>query len=97
MLHNGEEEAETERELAFELWRWGLRYLTYEGYKSIRGKRFLRKLELVFSRERIVVFVDLCFWHGCLTCGKSVEQSVKFWVNKIAANRKRDRPVTTAL
>lgn len=86
-----------ERALASELWRRGLRYLTYEGYKSISGKRLVGKPDLVFSRERIVVFVDGCFWHGCLTCGKSVEQSGKFWVNKIAGNRKRDRQVTTAL
>ncbi len=53
-----------ERALASELWRRGLRYLTYEGYKSISGKRLVGKPDLVFSRERIVVFVDGCFWHG---------------------------------
>ena len=86
-----------ERSLASALWRRGLRYFTHAGYAKISGKRLLGKPDLVFPRKEIVIFVDGCFWHGCPDCGKSVERSGQFWVDKIANNRERDRRVTAKL
>ena len=53
--------------------------------------------DMVLPRKRLVVFVDGCFWHGCPECDKRPEQSGEFWVEKINANRRRDRRVTAAL
>ena len=86
-----------ERALASALWRRGLRYLTHEGYKSIRGKRLLGDPDMVFPRKRIVLFVDGCFWHGCPECNKSPEQSGAFWVSKIETNKERDQRITARL
>ena len=86
-----------ERKLASGLWRCGLRYLTEDGYRVVSGKRLIGKPDLIFPRKRVVIFVDGCFWHGCLNCNKSPEQSGQFWTEKIATNRKRDRRVTAAL
>ena len=86
-----------ERSLASGLWLRGLRYLTHEGYKSVTGKQLSGKPDMVFSRKRIVIFVDGCFWHGCPDCDKSPEQSGEFWVKKIETNKERDQRVTSEL
>lgn len=55
------------------------------------------KPDFVFRRERVVVFVDGCFWHGCPVCGETPASNRHYWPAKIARNRKRDRVVTRSL
>jgi DNA mismatch endonuclease (patch repair protein) len=86
-----------ERALASGLWRRGLRYYTHAGYKSKTGERLPGDPDLVFSRNKIVVFVDGCFWHGCSQCRKHVGLKGDFWVKKIRGNKERDRLVTESL
>ncbi len=62
-----------------------------------RNQPLLGKPDFTFRRERVVVFVDGCFWHGCPKCYKRPSSNQKFWDTKIAANRKRDRFVTREL
>ena len=96
MAHN-RGRTQPERALASALWSQGLRYLTSEAYKAKSGRSLLGNPDLVFPRKRLAVFVDGCFWHGCLECGKSAELSGAFWVSKIDTNRKRDKRVTMGL
>ena len=86
-----------ERALASALWHEGIRYLTHEGYKSLTNKNLIGKPDMIFSRKRIALFVDGCFWHGCQVCNKSPDRSGEFWINKIRTNRKRDQRVTATL
>ncbi len=53
--------------------------------------------DFVFRAQRVAVFVDGCFWHGCPTHGTRPRQNRKFWDEKIARNRQRDRLVTRQL
>lgn len=55
------------------------------------------KPDFTFRRERVVVFVDGCFWHGCPKCYKRPGSNREFWDKKIAANKKRDRLVSREL
>ncbi|MFZ1977906.1 MAG: very short patch repair endonuclease [Bacteroidota bacterium] len=50
--------------------------------------------DIVFRRKKLVVFLDSCFWHGCRWHGDIPSSNRVFWVNKISANKKRDRKVT---
>lgn len=86
-----------ERALASQLWREGFRYLTADGYRSLHGKRFLGQPDLIFSRRRVVVFVDGCFWHGCRKCHNFEKDCDDFWQQKIQRNVERDRRVTRKL
>ncbi len=86
-----------ERLLASGLWHRGIRYLTHEGYRTIRGERLPGKPDLIFPRKKLVIFVDGCFWHGCTKCGKHAKLEDDFWVNKIATNRNRDQLIATEL
>ncbi|HQL96452.1 MAG TPA: very short patch repair endonuclease [Candidatus Hydrogenedentes bacterium] len=62
-----------------------------------RGQPVLGRPDFVFRRERVAVFVDGCFWHGCPKCYRRPKSNRKFWDAKAARNRARDAEVTRAL
>lgn len=50
-----------------------------------------RKADIVFTRARVAVFVDGCFWHGCPEHGRRRhEVNAWYWPEKIARNQRRD-------
>ena len=61
------------------------------------GRSLAVKPDFVFRKERLVVFVDGCFWHGCPAHYTRPKARRAFWDAKIAANRARDRRVDRAL
>lgn len=69
-----------------------------EGIRGWRchNRQLLGKPDLAFSRWKVAVFVDGCFWHGhpdFFTPGKSGE----YWDKKIARTQERDRLANAAL
>ncbi len=55
------------------------------------------KPDFTFKKERLTVFVDGCFWHGCPRCYRDPKENRKFWEAKITRNRERDREVNREL
>ena len=55
------------------------------------------KPDFLFRRERVAVFVDGCFWHGCLAHCRMPKTSLEYWNPKIARNRRRDQEVKALL
>jgi len=55
------------------------------------------KPDFVFLPEQLAVFVDGCFWHGCLAHATWPKQNAAFWRKKILGNRRRDRAVNRIL
>lgn len=53
--------------------------------------------DLVFGKEKVVVFVNGCFWHGCPTCFRPPKHNRKWWLRKIEKNRARDLRVSRAI
>jgi len=53
--------------------------------------------DFVFWKERVAVFVDGCFWHGCARHFKQPRNRAAFWRAKIKKNRLRDRNVRAGL
>ena len=53
--------------------------------------------DFVFRRERVIVFVDGCYWHGCRWHYREPTTNVEFWQKKIEGNRQRDRKTTAIL
>jgi DNA mismatch endonuclease (patch repair protein) len=47
--------------------------------------------DIVFTRARLVVFVDGCFWHQCPLHATSPRHNGMWWEAKLAANVERDR------
>lgn len=46
--------------------------------------------DVVFTRARVAVFIDGCYWHGCPTHGTRARANAGYWSAKIARNRARD-------
>jgi len=53
--------------------------------------------DLVIRKQRVAVFVDGCFWHGCPKCGHIPKTNRPYWKAKIARNVKRDAFVNSRL
>jgi len=80
--------------------------------RHLRGKRSVRfpvsgfrggrssgrvKADFIFPKLRVALFVDGCFWHGCPKHATQPKTNAKFWRDKIATNKARDRRVNSAL
>ena len=50
-----------------------------------------------FRSQRLAVFVDGCFWHGCPRHCRMPQANRRYWKHKIALNTARDRRVTRLL
>ena len=61
-------------------------------HQAVRGHP-----DFIFRRERLAVFVDGCFWHGCRWHCRMPKSRTEFWDPKIATNKKRDRTVDILL
>jgi DNA mismatch endonuclease, patch repair protein len=54
--------------------------------------------DFCFIRERVAIFVDGCFWHGCPQCQRNIPRTRRsFWEKKLRSNRIRDRRVKRIL
>lgn len=79
---------DTRPELALRqlLYRHGLRYrVDARPLSELR-----RRADVVFPSDRVAIFVDGCFWHGCPEHYRPAVRKVDFWRDKIDGNRARD-------
>jgi len=65
------------------LWKAGLR-----GWRIHWGKY---RIDVAFTKKKIAIFIDGCFWHGCLEHYKKPKSNGKYWLPKIEANKERDQ------
>jgi DNA mismatch endonuclease (patch repair protein) len=57
-------------------------------YAPLGGRR---RADIVFTRARVAVFVDGCFWHGCPEHGTWPRSNRTQWSQKLKDNILRDR------
>jgi DNA mismatch endonuclease, patch repair protein len=62
-----------------------------------RNHKLPGKPDFTFLGERLVVFVDGCFWHGCPRHCRMPKSRRDFWFPKIKRNKMRDRKVNGLL
>jgi len=55
------------------------------------------KPDFAFQKQKVAVFVDGCFWHGCPKCYTRPKTNRKFWDSKREDNMARDRRVNRSL
>jgi len=53
--------------------------------------------DFVFRQQRVAIFVDGCFWHGCRSHCRMPQGNREYWQRKIAGNSARDRRTTRLL
>lgn len=79
-----------ELNLRHAVWSIGLRYRLHLKIGSI-------KTDLVFTKAKVAIFVDGCFWHQCPIHGVMPKGNYAFWQPKLERNMKRDIEVTQKL
>jgi DNA mismatch endonuclease, patch repair protein len=92
MTSQRQRDTKREMELRSLLHRRGLRFRVHALLPGLR-----RRSDIVFTRARVVVFVDGCFWHGCPEHGTWPKQNADWWREKIEANQRRDRDTDARL
>ena len=45
---------------------------------------------MVFTKAKVAVYVDGCFWHRCLQHGPAPKANAEWWAEKLDANVRRD-------
>ena len=86
---------DTAPELALrrELHRRGMRYRVHrQPFPGLRCRP-----DVVFTRARVAVFVDGCFWHVCPEHATKPVANGDWWRRKLKANVERDRRNDDAL
>lgn len=72
------------------LYKAGLRYRIHDG--TLPGIP-----DISNKSKRLAIFVDGCFWHGCVICRTLPKTNVDFWRSKIDGNRRRRSKVKKEL
>lgn len=71
----------------------GLRYrVNYRPLKDLR-----RTADIVFTRQRVAVFIDGCYWHSCPEHGNRPLVNAAYWTPKLQRNRERDEDTNARL
>ncbi len=63
--------------------------LRYRVAYPVPGQR-RRTIDIAFTRQKLAVFVDGCFWHGCPEHGTAPRANSEWWRRKLEANHARD-------
>lgn len=93
MLANRSRDTGPEMAIRKRVHAMGLRYRV--SARPILGLR--RTADLVFPTERIAVFIDGCFWHGCPEHRRQPRANAEYWAAKVQRNRQRDVDTDLAL
>jgi DNA mismatch endonuclease, patch repair protein len=79
-------DTEPEMLLRRELHRRGLRYRVDASLPGLSRRR----ADVLFTRARVAIFVDGCFWHGCPAHKTAPTSNGAWWAAKLARNIERD-------
>jgi DNA mismatch endonuclease (patch repair protein) len=94
MQANKRRDTMPEMRLRTALHRRGLRYRC-DLRLDVPGIRV--RADIVFTRPKVAVFVDGCYWHGCPDHGSLPKSNRDYWLAKITANKARDQRTGEAL
>lgn len=74
-----------------QLWSRGAK-----GYR-LHHRKVIGKPDIAFTRAKVAIFLDGCFWHGCPNCYKEPTSNTDFWRKKLNYNKERDERYTLEL
>jgi DNA mismatch endonuclease (patch repair protein) len=87
MQSNGPRDTRPEVALRSGLHAAGLRFRKH--YRPVKGSR--SEVDVAFTRWRLAVQLDGCFWHGCPQHATRPATNEQWWAEKLDANAARDR------
>lgn len=77
------------------LHKMGLRFRKDYPVRLLEGRTV--HLDVAFTRKKIAVFVDGCFWHSCPEHGSTPKSNQEYWIPKLNQNIARDKSTTQGL
>jgi DNA mismatch endonuclease, patch repair protein len=95
MKGNRRADTKPELELRSALHALGQRFRKDYQLKTTAGSKV--KADVVFTRDRVAVFVDGCFWHGCPDHGNTPKANTSYWGPKLRRNKQRDKRINREL
>jgi DNA mismatch endonuclease (patch repair protein) len=96
MRANRRKDTAPELAVRSELHRRGLRFRVDHPVRVVGVARPIRP-DVVFPRQRLVLFIDGCWWHGCPEHSTEATTNSEYWRTKLAENRARDERHTKHL
>ena len=72
-----------------------LRALHITGWR--RHQPLIENPDFTFYKQRVIIFVDGCFWHVCPKHSNAPINNVPYWEKKLKGNAERDRRVSREL
>lgn len=93
MRRQGRRDTVPELGLRTALWHQGLRYRV--DIAPLRGMR--RRADVVFTKAKVAVYVDGCFWHRCPQHATAPKANAEWWAEKLDTNVRRDRDTDRVL
>ncbi|MDQ2631645.1 MAG: very short patch repair endonuclease [Actinomycetota bacterium] len=90
MQGNRRRDTRPERRVRSALFALGLRFRVDYPIRVATQSRPIHA-DIVFTRAKLAVFVDGCFWHGCPDHGTSPQRNSRYWTAKLARNKDRDQ------
>lgn len=80
------EDTDVELRIRRKLHALGYRYRIH--YRILNSRR---KVDIAFTRKKIAVFTDGCFWHVCPKHGSLPKANQDWWREKLRTNVRRDQ------
>ncbi|MYT55795.1 DNA mismatch endonuclease Vsr [Streptomyces sp. SID7834] len=56
-----------------------------------------RTIDIAFTKAKVAVFLDGCFWHGCPAHATQPKSNAEWWRHKLDRNMARDAETTAHL
>lgn len=68
---------------------WGRGYRLRRNVSNLYGKP-----DFSSKKDKLVIFLDSCFWHGCHLHGNKPTSNEGYWIKKLERNKERDQEVS---
>lgn len=64
---------------------------------EIEGEARSPRPDIIFTKKKLAVFIDGCYWHYCPEHGRLPKHNTAYWRAKFRRNRERDQQDKNAL
>jgi DNA mismatch endonuclease (patch repair protein) len=95
MRANRSRDTAPELRLRSALHRAGLRFRVHYAARVDNGRPIV--IDVAFTRHKVAVFLDGCFWHACPLHSVTPKANSAYWKPKLARNKERDRETVVRL
>ncbi len=72
-------------------------FLKEAGVSHTMHPNMVDKPDIIIKKEKIAIFLDGCFWHGCKKHYIEPKTNINYWRKKIKYNIERDKRNTALL